>query len=307
VETDQPYGSIDWYVDGVYQTTNSGNGISKSATFDYTFNTGSTTGSSYEMRARAYPASGTHDEDSYNVTVWSDLEDVSTPSASVSNRFEPGGSYAVSFSLTTPNSNYVITGAKVLVEGSQVAYQSFSDVTSATISASGILSTSVSAHATVSLSIDWTRLGGPAGYVAKWIYYAVVRSTLHGKCKCDAEDNALDNGQFTYAGNIYSNSTLIRWYTDSASNQSGEDRPSASGVYMFVRKIPVGNDIHISVASTDYHRHGTGSPPPVKQCVYSHTEYIGEIGNSAGLKFWKTTTATREKNFFLIPDEVENP
>ena len=102
------------------------------ATFDYTFNTGSTTGSSYEMRARAYPASGTHDEDSYNVTVWSDLEDVSTPSASVSNRFEPGGSYAVSFSLTTPNSNYVITGAKVLVEGSQVAYQSFSDVTSAT-------------------------------------------------------------------------------------------------------------------------------------------------------------------------------
>lgn len=306
VETDQPYGSIDWYVDGVYQTTHSGDGMSKSATFDYTFNTGSTTGSSYEIRARAYPASGTHDDDSYNVTVWTDLADVSTPSRSVSDEMEVNGSYAISFSLVTPNSNYVITSARVWVNGSQVASQSYDDVTSATIDATGSLDSNVGQVVSVQVSFVGKLAIKAILLTVAQTWQAAVRSTIHGDCTCWDDGNALDNHHFRASnGNYYDNSTTVKW--DAGSQGGSNSRPtSPSGTYTF-QDVPCGYNIEMTVTSTDYHLHGSGANLPLKKCTYSHTESLGQVGDT----LWSTgihwETDTKEKNFVLQPASAEDP
>ena len=154
--TDIPYASVKWSVDGSLKETDYGSGNKRIADFTYTYSSGSSSGRDYEIKAVAYDSANNSGSDSYDLTVWSDLADVaSRPTRSVSNEMEVGGSYAISFSLTTPNSNYRITRAEVYVDGSRVAPRSFSDVTTASIAASGTLSTGVGVAVRVVVQYSW--------------------------------------------------------------------------------------------------------------------------------------------------------
>ena len=306
--TDIPYASVKWYVDGSLKETDYGSGSKRIADFTYTFNSGSTSGREYEIKAIAFDSASASGSDSYDLTVWSDLVDVaSRPSRSVSNEMEVGGSYAISFSLSTPNSNYRITRAQVYVDGSRVASRSFSDVTTASIAASGTLSTSVGAAVRVVVQYSWAivpkigkKLAGPA---LKFSWDALVRGKLHGGCTCITEGNALDNHTFTYNGNTYRNSTRVKW---AAGDRGGSDtRPtSRAGRYSF-QNMPVGYLFKISVVSTDYHRHGTGQYPTPAKCTYDHEEQHNQIGSTRWFvlgQAWEYET--RQADLALTPDTV---
>ena len=303
--TDIPYASVKWYVDGSLKETDYGSGSKRIADFTYTFNSGSTTGRQYEIKAIAFDSESASGDDAYDLTIWSDLEDVRTSSASVSDRFEVAGSYSASFSLTTPNSNYQITGAEVWVDGSSVASQNFSDVTNATIVASGSLGTYVGPIVSVKVKFFWKIAGAAIKWTAEKTFSAIVRSTIHGACTCAVDDNTLDDYYFSdySSGDEYANTTVVKWDAGSAVG-SETDHTSQAGVYMFYRTVPIGHTIDMSVDSVDHHRHGTGQYPPIKKCVYDHFQGIGEVGTSAG---FNTTFETRRVDFDLTPDSVADP
>ena len=305
--TDIPYATVKWYVDGVLKETDAGSGSKRIADFTYTFNSGSTTGREYEIKAVAVDSNSNSGSDSYDLTVWSDMEDVaSRPIRSVSDEMEVGGSYSISFSLSTPNSNYRITRAEVYVDGSRVASRSFSDVTTASIAASGTLGTGVGTAVRVLVKYTWKIVLGAGkklgGGVIEYIWEAVVRSKIHGDCTCITEGNALDNGTFTYDGNTYRNSTTVKW--DAARGGHKTRTTSRSGSYTFL-KVPVGYHIEINVKSTDHHRHGTGQYPIASKCTYDHDQFERTLGSTrwfvGGLP-WEVET--REVNFPLTPDTV---
>ena len=306
--TDIPYASVKWYVDGSLKETDYGSGRKRIADFTYTFNSGSTSGRDYEIKAVAYDSQSAFGEDAYDLTVWSDLADVaSRPTRSVSNEMEVGGSYAISFSLTTPNSNYRITRAEVYVDGSRVASRSFSDVTTASIAASGTLSTSVGTAVRVVVKYSWAivpeigkKLGGAA---LSFAWDAVVRGKLHGRCTCIIDTNPLDNGTFTYNSVTYNNSTTVKW---DAGDRGGNKMRTTSraGRYSF-DKVPVGYLFKMIVKSTDHHRHGTGQYPTPSKCTYDHLKYQEQLGSTrwyiAG-QAWEVETRTVD--FPLTPDTV---
>lgn len=305
--TDIPYATVKWYVDGVLKETDAGSGNKRIADFTYTYSIGSTSGRQYEIKAIAYDSESASDNDAYDLTVWSDLADVaSRPTRSVSNEMEVGGSYAISFSLSTPNSNYRITRAEIYVNGSRVASRSFSDVTTASIAASGILSTSVGTAVRVVVKYTWaivTNLGKKiAPAVLNFGWDAVVRSQIHGGCTCVTDTNPLDNHSFTYNGNTYRNSTTVKW--DAARGGNKTRTTSRSGRYSFLT-VPVGYHIEITVMSTDHHRHGTGQYPTPSKCTYDHNEFQRTLGSTrwfvAG-EAWEVEIRTVD--FPLTPDTV---
>ena len=305
--TDIAYASVKWYVDGSLKETDYGSGNKRIADFTYTYSSRSSSGQEYEIKAVAYDSQSASGEDAYDLTVWSDLADVaSRPTRSVSNEMEVGGSYAISFSLTTPNSNYRITRAEVYVDGSRVASRSFSDVTTASIAASGTLSASAGVAVRVVVKYSWAivtiigkKLGGAA---LSFAWDAVVRGKIHGGCTCIIDTNPLDNGTFTYNGVTYNNSTMVKY--DAAKGGNKTRTTSPSGKYLF-DKVPVGYHIEITVMSTDYHRHGTGPYPTPSKCTYDHNEFQRTLGSTrwyiAG-QAWEVETRTVD--FPLTPDTV---
>ena len=300
VATDVPYVRVDWYVDGVFKESDSGNGSATQAYFTYTFNSGSTTGQQHEVKAYAYGQGSAYDTDFYDVTVWSDLEDVSTPSKSVSNEMEVNGSYSVSFSMSTPNSNYRITHAEVWVDGSQVASQNYSEVTSATINASGSLGLSVGAILTVELKFTWKISGTTiALYVARYLWNVAVRSEITGTCTCSTDDNALDNGTFTYSGTSYDNSTAVEW--DAASGGNNAKTTSIWGTYAFTN-VPCGYYIIMSVSSIDTHIHGSQL---VKTCFYDDERSVGPVGTRWSLVDMEIEQDHMVQDFDLSPYQTE--
>lgn len=281
--TDVPYTTVKWYVDGVLKETDLSNGTSRTADFTHTFSRGSSSGKGYKIKAVAYDSQSNSDEDSYDLKVWSNMKDVaSRPTRSVSNEMEVGGDYSISFSMQTPNSNYRITRAEIYVNGSRVASRSFSDVTSASISASGALSKSVGAAVRVVVKFTWAVINSVAkrvgGDIIDYTWDALVRGKIHGGVTCITEGNALDNSTFTYGGNSYSNSTTVRWY---AGSRGGEDtrRTSSSGRYSF-DNVPVGYLFDMIIKSTDHHRHGTGQYPIASKCTYDKKDRRDQIGET---------------------------
>lgn len=306
--TDIPYATVKWYVDGVLKETDAGSGNKRIADFTYTYSTGSTSGREYEIEAVAFDSNSNSGSDSYDLTVWSDLTDVtSRPTRSVSNEMEVGGSYSISFSLSTPNSNYRITRAEIYVDGSRVASRSFSDVTTASIAASGTLSTSVGTAVRVVVQYSWAivpkigkKLAGPA---LKFGWDALVRGKLHGGGTCITDSNPLDNGTFTYNGNTYRNSTRVKW--DAGDRGGNDERPTShAGRYSF-QNVAVGYRLGLSVMSTDYHRHGTGEYPTPSKCTYDHEEQHNQIGSTRWFvlgQAWEYET--RQADLALTPDTV---
>ena len=296
--TDIPYASVKWYVDDSLKETDYGSGSKRIADFTYTFNSGSTTGREYEIKAIAFDSESASGDDAYDLTIWSDLEDVSTPSRSVSNEMEVNGSYAVSFSLTTPNSNYRITHAEVLVDDSLVASEDYSDVTSATIAAAGSLGFNVGSVVSVTVKFTWTISGTTiALHTLKYLNNVLVRSSITGTCTCATDDNALDSGTFTYSGTSYDNATTVKW--DAASAGEREDLTSIWGTYSFT-DVPCGYNVTLSVDSMDTHIHGTQY---IKTCFYEDEQNAGHVGTRwFGLEYQQDHQV---HDFDLSPDRVE--
>ena len=302
--TDIPYASVKWYVDGRLKETDYGSGSKRIADFTYTFNSGSTTGREYEIKAIAFDSESASGSDVYDLTIWSDLADVSTPSRSVSNEMEVGGSYAISFSLTTPNSNYQITSAEVWVDDSLVASKDYSDATSATISAAGSLGLNVGISVSVRVVFTW-RISyiGAALYTLKTLNNVIVRSSITGTCTCSVDDNPLDSDAFTYGGDSYDNATTVKWKTYAAGD--GEDLTSIWGTYSFTN-VPCGHEVDMSVDSTDTHIHGTQY---VKTCFYEAERDVGRVGTK-WLPFGKDIDLERHQDhqvhdFDLSPYRTE--
>ena len=303
--TDIPYASVKWYVDGSLKETDYGSGSKRIADFTYTFNSGSTTGREYEIKAIAFDSESASGDDAYDLTIWSDLEDIRTPSRSVSSEMEVNGSYAVSFSLTTPNSNYRITHAEVLVDDSLVASEDYSDVTSATIAAAGSLGFNVGSVVSVTVKFTWriplTTIGV---YTLRYLNNVIVRSSITGTCTCATDDNALDSGTFTYSGTSYDNATTVKWEAYGAGD--GEDLTSIWGTYSFTN-VPCGHEVDLSVDSMDTHIHGTQY---IKTCFYEDERDVGLVGTKwivAGRDIFDLERHQDHQvhDFDLSPDRVE--
>lgn len=300
--TDIPYATVKWYVDGSLKETDYGSGSKRIADFTYTFNSGSTSGRDYEIEAVAYDSQSASGEDAYDLTIWSDLEDVSTPSRSVSNEMEVNGSYAVSFSLATPNRNYRITRAEVWVDGSSVASQDYNDVTNATIIAAGFLGLNTGAFVRVSVEFTWKI--GKGGLILlgaktlRLLYNAAVRSSITGTCTCSVDDDALDSDDFIYGGHSYDNDTSVTWETDTAGSKT--KKTSIWGTYSFTN-VPCGHRVFMSVESMDTHIHGTQY---VKTCFYETERDVGRVGTRwhLGLDGYQEHQV---HDFDLSPDRVE--
>lgn len=304
--TDIPFASVKWYVDGALKETDNGNGSLKTAYFSYTFS-GSTSGRQYEIKAIAFDSQSSSDTDAYDLTVWSRLDDTVAPvSKTVSKQLQVGESYLVSFSMTTPNSNYLITGAEVSVDGTVVASQNYSDVTSAKIAAFGSLSTRVGHYVTVSVKWSWKIL--PKAYIGKWFlkktWQAAIRSRVYGQCTCYDDGNPLDSSGITFSGDYYDNSTTVEWDAGSQGGKRSETT-SVFGNYTFT-DVPCGYKITMTVVSTDYHLHGSG-PYPLKRCEYSEEAELGEVGQTVWFTGLHWSPDTIERDFALVPDTVEDP
>lgn len=305
--TDIPYTTVKWYVDGRLRETDTGSGNKRVADFTYTFSSGSSSGRDYEIEAVAVDSNSNSGSDSYDLTVWSDMENlVSRPTRSVSNEMEVGGDYQISFSLSTPNSNYGISRAEIYVDGSRVASRSYSDVTTASISASGTLGTGVGTAVRVLVRFTWKVLLGAGkkmtGGALEYTWNAVVRSKMHGGCTCITDTNPLDNGTFTYNNVSYNNSTTVKY--DAARGGHLTRTTSPSGRYTFLR-VPVGYHLEMTVNSTDHHRHGTGAYPVASKCTYKHEDFQRTLGSTrwfVGDLPWEVET--REVNFTIAPKTV---
>ena len=218
---------------------------------------------------------------------------------------EVGGSYAISFSLTTPNSNYRITGAEVYVDGSQVASETFSDVTSATIAAAGSLGINIGISVSVKVVFTWkVSLTGAAIYALKTLNNVIVRSSITGACTCSVDDNALDSSTFTYGGDSYDNATTVKWETYAAGED--EDLTSIWGTYSFTN-VPCGHEVDMSVDSMDTHIHGSQY---VKTCFYEAERDVGLVGTK-WLPFGQDVDLERHQDhqvhdFDLSPNRVES-
>ena len=215
---------------------------------------------------------------------------------------EVNGNYAVSFSLTTPNSNYRITHAKVWVDGSSVASQNFSDVTSATIAAAGSLGLSVGAFVSVKVEFTWKIYKGTVivtgAQALRALYNAAVRSTITGTCTCATDENFLDSNTFTYSGTSYDNDTSVKWETDTAGDKT--KKTSIWGTYSFTN-VPCGHTVTMSVDSMDTHIHGTQY---VKTCFYETEQNVGRVGTRwyLGLDGYQDHQV---HDFDPSPDQVE--
>ena len=114
-------------------------------------------------------------------------------------------------------------------------------------------------------------------YVVQPTWYAANQFTIHGNCICADDGTSLDNGVVTHGGNDYKNVTVIKW---DAGPQEGKTTTTPSGAYTFQNAQPRGYNIELTVTSTHYHRHGTGSSASLKKCTYSHTEYLSDVGDA---------------------------
>jgi len=199
VRTNEPYYIIYWFINDEFKYWNWGYGLPYAwFTYHTNKNDGSTTGRKHKIEALAYSQDGSYDRASYTVTVWSNLKHVSTPYRSESVKMKVGNSYSLSFSMSTPNSNYRITGAKVWVNGSLVASKTYSDVASATITAPGNLGTNVGQAVILQVEWYWRVAISAAVYVARYTWNAVVRCKIYGTCTCAVDNNYLDSGYFQY-------------------------------------------------------------------------------------------------------------
>ena len=68
IETSHVFAEVDWYVNGVWQTTSKGDGEKKTASFTKGFS-GNGYGRSYEIKAVAYSEGGETDSDSHRIRV----------------------------------------------------------------------------------------------------------------------------------------------------------------------------------------------------------------------------------------------
>ena len=132
-------------------------------------------------------------------------------------------------------------------------------------------------------------------YIVQPTWYDPNRFTMHGTCICADDGIPLDNGIVTYDGNDYKNVTVVKW---DGGRQEGKTTTTSSGAYTFQNAPPRGYHIELTVTSTHYHQHGIGASASLKKCVYSHTEYLSDVGN---------VVETVEKNFVLEPDTAETP
>ena len=130
-------------------------------------------------------------------------------------------------------------------------------------------------------------------YIIQPTWHDPNQFTMHGTCICADDDTPLDNGIVTYEDNNYKNVTVVKW---DGGRQEGKTTTTSSGAYTFQNALPRGYHIEFTVTSTHYHQHGTGASASLKKCVYSHTEYLSDVGN---------VVKTVERNFALKPDTVE--
>ena len=132
-------------------------------------------------------------------------------------------------------------------------------------------------------------------YVVQPTWYDPNRFTIRGNCICVDDGTPLDNGIVTHGGNDYKSVTAVKW---EGGRQEGKTTTTSSGAYTFQNALPRGYHIKLTVTSTHYHQHGIGASASLKKCVYSHSEYLSDVGNAV---------EAVEKNFALKPDTVETP
>lgn len=127
---DEPYSVVYWYVDKIGDgkpwtliSTDYGNGTDPVSYFSHTFDTGSTSGEEYEITAYVYAANGVDIiQDSYNVGIWTQPDEIITmpDELTITDDIKLGDSYAFRFEASSSDSDYVLTEAKVEVDGVEI-------------------------------------------------------------------------------------------------------------------------------------------------------------------------------------------
>ena len=122
-----------------------------------------------------------------------------------------------------------------------------------------------------------------------------IISGVFFSCICADDGTPLDNGVVTYGGNDYKNVTVVKC---AGGRQEGKTTTTSSGAYTFQNTLPRGYNFELTVTSTHYHQHGTGASSSLKKCIYSHTEYLNDVGD---------VIETVEKDFVLKPTMESYP
>ena len=300
VDTDTTFNKVEWYVDSALVWTDWN--TSTTSVFPHTYpGKGSTSGNSVTVKAKAFDSgSSSTDEDSYTLTVWSKLESAASPSRSVVTQPKPGGSYSVTYSLTTPNANYTISRMEIYVDSNLVASQNYGDVTYASLNASGSLGLSVGQTARFDIKF-WYDVASTVASIVTFVQNAVVRNTIYGTCTCSTEGNKLDNGEWNGDEGHFYNASTVKWDAGSLGG-NGTRLTSWDGTYSFAGEIPVGYNVNLILTSEDTHAHG--SPPTyVYTCEYGENRSLGQVGATTWFEIaWYGENF--QENFNNAPDTV---
>ena len=205
-EFNEPFGTVYWYIRGPGETgfgtlvyTDYGDGTSKSSQFSHTFSKGSTSGEEYEITVYVYPLSDAADQsvdwDSYTVGIFTPFEEIimGPDELEITNDIKLNDYYAFNVDVSSSDSNYVIRSIEVYVDETLQITHSFSDVSSASVSAAGFLDSNagptigVKGKIKAAIKSQLVRrlltVGAIVGHLdVTW--QGMLRGTIHGRCWC---------------------------------------------------------------------------------------------------------------------------
>ncbi len=306
-EFNEPFGKVYWYVRGPGETgfgtlvyTDYGDGASESSQFSHTFSNGSTSGEEYEITAYVYPLSDAADQrvdwDSYTVGVFTPLEEVLMvpDELAITDDIKLNDNYAFNVDVSSSDSNYVIRSMEVYVDGDLNTSRSFSDVSSASLSAAGFLNSNGSSSfdilGKIKVAINSKfarRLTGQAAliYHLDVSWRALLVGTIYGDCWCPNDNTNLTNSQSYYTCTdpnttyVHFNVTFVKWNAPNVSNAKGSDGTTSSGRYSFSTIIPLAHEINLTMKSEHLHNHECADGVIRKRlCKYSQTKALDSIG-----------------------------
>lgn len=218
-EFNEPFGTVYWYVKGPGETgfgtlvyTDYGDGTSESSQFSHSFNSGSTSGEEYEITAYVYPVSDADDQsvdwDSYTLGVFTPLREVFMvpDELTITDDIKLNDYYAFNVDVSSSDSNYLIESIEVYVGGTLNTARSFSDVSSASVSAAGFVSSNAGSTLSIKgvikgmIKSRFARLLTPGGIVATLdvTWRGMLRGTIFGNCWCPSDNVVLGGGTSHY-------------------------------------------------------------------------------------------------------------
>ena len=305
-EFNEPFHSVYWYVKGPGETgfgtlvyTDYGDGTSESSQFSHSFSNGSTSGEEYEITAYVYPVSDADDQsvdwDSYTLGIFTPFEEVLMvpDELTITDDIKLNDYYAFTVDASSSDSNYVITSVEVYVNGSLNTSRSFSDASSASVSAAGFLS----ANAGPTISVKGLIKGyvksklqallTPIGIVGVLdvTWRGMLKGTIFGRCWCPSDSVNLGGGTSHYQCSdpnttyVYNNVTFVKWKPPNVNNAKGEDSPNLQGKYTFAGQIPLSHEINVTMGSKHLHDHRcTDEVFRKRLCKYEQTKELEPIG-----------------------------